>query len=140
LLTIFKHTFEEIRPLNKYRHDSISGQSMLGVNIWKQLYSFCEVKYREFFEVDELLWLIDPKLSDSNFGNDKYSNNYNANRFFLLPKLKSFVTWSFSQAGQILLQGNAQPRSAMHSIISASTHILHGPQSCEIASDISASF
>ncbi len=37
-------------PLNEYRHNSISGQSMLGVNIWKQLYAFCEVKYEDFQE------------------------------------------------------------------------------------------
>ncbi|MFK5951663.1 MAG: hypothetical protein QM498_01300 [Desulfobacterium sp.] len=37
-------------PLNEYRNDSVSGQSMLGVNIWKQLYAFCEVKYEDFQE------------------------------------------------------------------------------------------
>jgi hypothetical protein len=52
-LNCFSSTWCDIdfdNPLNEYRHDSISGQSMLGVNIWKQLYAFCEVKYEDFQE------------------------------------------------------------------------------------------
>lgn len=49
----FSNTWCDIdfnNPLNEYRRNSISGQSMLGVNIWKQLYAFCEVKYEDFQE------------------------------------------------------------------------------------------